>query len=281
MVRLHNYAVELCRPDLTKPGVIPPSPACARALQTTVSALQAAGHTVIPVTPPSPYTGLLIASTLLTADGCSAFHSLLRTGESSDPGAAQLSRWASLPRPVRYLWYLWTRYVRRDPLWADLLRHSCGPLSVPEQWTWVGRREIYRAEWHAWWDRADVRLDFLLTPPNATPAVPHRGMRHAVSSCGYTFLFNVLDYACGIVPVTRVDGQRDALPPGFALARLNGLARGAYGLYDARRMHGLPVGVQVVGRRLQEERVLGYMGRVEDALERYGESGKYQLMEIE
>jgi Asp-tRNA(Asn)/Glu-tRNA(Gln) amidotransferase A subunit family amidase len=42
-------------------------------------------------------------------------------------------------------------------------------------------------------------------------------------------------------------------------------------------MHGLPVGVQVVGRRLEEEKVLAIMKRVEDAL---GEQ-KYRLLDID
>jgi Asp-tRNA(Asn)/Glu-tRNA(Gln) amidotransferase A subunit family amidase len=31
-------------------------------------------------------------------------------------------------------------------------------------------------------------------------------------------------------------------------------------------MHGLPVGVQVIGRRLEEEKVLAIMKRIEDAM---------------
>jgi Asp-tRNA(Asn)/Glu-tRNA(Gln) amidotransferase A subunit family amidase len=42
-------------------------------------------------------------------------------------------------------------------------------------------------------------------------------------------------------------------------------------------MHGLPVGVQVVGRRLEEEKVLAVMKRLEDAL---GDD-KYQLMSLD
>lgn len=42
-------------------------------------------------------------------------------------------------------------------------------------------------------------------------------------------------------------------------------------------MHGLPVGVQVVGQRLEEEKVLAIMKRIEDAL---GED-RYQLLEID
>jgi Asp-tRNA(Asn)/Glu-tRNA(Gln) amidotransferase A subunit family amidase len=61
---------------------------------------------------------------------------------------------------------------------------------------------------------------------------------------------------------------------------MNVIAKGAYRLYDADKMHGLPVGVQVVGQRLQEERVLAAMQRVESALEK-GVAGKYQQLEID
>ena len=44
-------------------------------------------------------------------------------------------------------------------------------------------------------------------------------------------------------------------------------------------MHGLPVAVQVVGQRLQEEKVLAFMTRIEDALDKHG--GRYALMEID
>jgi len=44
-------------------------------------------------------------------------------------------------------------------------------------------------------------------------------------------------------------------------------------------MEGLPVGVQVVGRRLEEEKVLAVMERVEDALDKHG--GRYSLLDID
>jgi len=49
--------------------------------------------------------------------------------------------------------------------------------------------------------------------------------------------------------------------------------------YNATDMHGLPVAVQVVGQRLQEEKVLTIMTRIEEALNKHG--GKYELMAIE
>ncbi|KAI9815593.1 MAG: hypothetical protein M1832_005454 [Thelocarpon impressellum] len=258
-------------------GVVPPSPACARALAAAADALSSAGHDVFDVSPPLPYEGLLLASRLLNADGCATFRSFFRAGETNDPGASALHLFSLLPAPLKYLWYLWTKYVRRDPLWAELLREFRA-LSAAEQWRLVARREAYRARWHAWWTGAE--LDFLLTVPNATPALPHDAMKSAVSSCGYTFLFNLLDYTAGVLPVLRVDRALDALPASFRLSALNGVARGAYEHYDATAMHGLPVGVQLVGQRLTEERVLAGMRRVEDGLEEFA-GGKYGASQIE
>lgn len=57
----------------------------------------------------------------------------------------------------------------------------------------------------------------------------------------------------------------------FSYRSLNGVARGAYKYYDAAKMNGLPVGVQVVGQRLQEEKVLAVMERIEDCLRKRGQ----------
>jgi len=174
-------------------GVVDPSPACARALQLVAKALRAQGHEVFDVVPPSPYDGLVIASQLLNADGCRTFRSFFRTGEHTDAGAAQLSFYMRLPRAIKYLYYLWVKYVRRDPIWAGLLR-GWYPKTAFENWQLVSKREAYKAEWHEWWTKPDggKDMDFMITAPNATPAVPHNAMKNAVSSCGYTFLFNLV-----------------------------------------------------------------------------------------
>lgn len=79
--------------------------------------------------------------------------------------------------------------------------------------------------------------------------------------------------------MTHVDRTLDRLPATFRLHNLNGVAKGAYKYYDVDQMHGLPVAVQVVGQRLQEERVLAFMQRVEAALEKHGR--KYEQLEIQ
>lgn len=173
-------------------GVVDPSPACRRALEATEAALRAAGHTVVEVAPPDPYHALRLASILLCHDGLGTVMSPFRPGEFNDPGTAQMVRFMRLPGPLKFFYRLWVRYVRRDPIWAgllDLWSHK----SAFEVWSLNAQREAYRARWFQWWDEVDV--DCLIAPPNATPAVPHGGMHDAFSSCGYTFLFNLVSSA--------------------------------------------------------------------------------------
>ncbi|KAL2841701.1 amidase signature domain-containing protein [Aspergillus pseudoustus] len=278
---------------MTTDGVVPPTPAIQRAVATTAAALSAAGHQVVEITPPptaDPFKGLHLASQLLNSDGCETFNSHFYSFEPSDPGAAQLSLIANLPRPLRYLYYLFVRYIRRDPQWAALIR-GFGPKSAAQQWKLVAKREAFRSTWHTWWDAEPQQYDFILCPVNATPALPHRAMKDAVSSCGYTFLWNLLDYSAGVLPVSHVNPKKDALEAPYKtvlkqLGASSALARGAWKHYDATKMAGLPTAVQVVGRRWQEEKVLGYMAAVESALEEYhdpitGEGGKYRLIELD
>lgn len=84
-----------------------------------------------------------------------------------------------------------------------------------------------------------------------------------------TVLFNVVDSTVGVLPVTRVDRHLDALRADY-LEDSKGsklLEKRVYigkpgkedPTYDAEKMHGLPVGVQVVGKAWEEEKVLEMM----------------------
>lgn len=230
--------------------------------------------------PPSPYDGLKIGSQLLLADGGKTANKPIRTGESNDPGMRQAMLMLSLPRWTKriYAWYL--RYIRKDEIFAGLVE-NWHEKSVEEYWKLIAEREDYRAHWFAMWQ--DEQLDFVLTVPNPLPALPHGGAKQSWKACGYTFLFNLvrlffllkariltyvhelqLDYSAGVLPITRVDRSQDALSP-FFKAR-NAIEAGMYKMYDAHSMHGLPIGVQVVGQRLEEEKVLEGMKIIESLL---------------
>ena len=64
------------------------------------------------------------------------------------------------------------------------------------------------------------------------------------------------------------------LPRSFKPA--NAIESGQYTMYNADDMHGLPLGVQVVGRRLEEEKVLEGMKIIEGLLKKEGRG--YELI---
>ena len=84
--------------------------------------------------------------------------------------------------------------------------------------------------------------------------------------------------------MTKVDKDLDALPENFESSpeyqSMNSVAKGAYSVYDAQKMHGLPLGVQIVGRRLEEEKVLEGMKVAEAALKEAGLSSNVGLVEL-
>ncbi|KAK0203926.1 amidase signature enzyme [Desarmillaria ectypa] len=253
-------------------GVVLPSPACKRALYSVVETLQNHGHEVFTVPAPSPYEGLKIAFQLLLADGGKTVMQPFQLGEANDPGVRQARIMFSLPHWMRrlYVWYL--RYLRGDKIYAGLVER-CYEKSITEYWLLVAQREAYRRRWFDMWNKHD--LDFLLTVPNALPAVPHGGMKEGFKSCGYTFLFNLLDYTAGVLPVTHVNEKLDALEE---FEPRNAVEAGAYKDYDSAKMDGLPVGVQVVGRKLEEEKVMEGMKLIEKLLKEGGKA--YELLNV-
>ena len=102
---------------------------------------------------------------------------------------AQSSLWLSLPRIVQRLYSFFVRHVLRDPLYATVLS-AVHTKTVQEHFKLVAKREDYRKKWFETWEKS--KLDFVLTAPNALPAVPHGGMKKGWKVCGYTFLFNIV-----------------------------------------------------------------------------------------
>lgn len=251
-------------------GVVTPSPACSRALTDVVSVLKQYGYDIVTLNPPSPYEGFKIASQLL-ADELRQTDNILLTGESNDPGMVQANGMYSTPAFVKrmYAWYL--RYLRGDETYAGLIE-GWGPKSAQEYFRLVAQREEYRARWFTMWQ--EMGVDFVLTCPNAMPAIPHGAMKDAFTNCLYAFLFNMLDYSAGVLPVTHVDRELDALDKLFKAT--NTIERGAYKHYDPEKMHGLPIGVQIVGRRLEEEKVMEGMKIVQGLLRKEGKG--YELL---
>lgn len=242
-------------------GIVTPSPACARALELTVEALKSKGHEIVTFDAPDTLKCLRVASQLLVSDGGEIALRKQRCGEVNDWGVNRFMMSMRLPRCLMrlYAWYLET--IKGDRVWAALVR-DWHVKTIAERWDLVAEREGYKAEFFEAWKKSGI--DFLLSVPNATPAIPHHGLYESVSSCGYTFMFNLVDYCAGVIPVTHVDKSLDQVSPDFKPS--NRVEAGAYVNYDAVKMHGLPVGVQIITERLTEEKALLAMELVENSL---------------
>lgn len=79
----------------------------------------------------------------------------------------------------------------------------------------------------------------------------------------------MVDSTVGVIPVTKVDKTSDSIPPDFLKGSqgstiLEGRTySGKDPAYDSNKMHGLPVGVQIVGKPWEEEKVLAMMAVLE------------------
>ncbi|KAF7430255.1 hypothetical protein PC9H_005957 [Pleurotus ostreatus] len=256
-------------------GIIPASPACRRALATAASALKEQGHEVVNFSPPSIIDGLKIANQLVFADGGAQVKSALQPTEFAGPALSSVFTLISLPLFLKKAIAYFLKPF--DPIYAGFLE-ILHPKSIVEERQLVTARDEYRAQWHEQWQLDN--LDFVLTPPHALPAFKHRQCEKVtLMSAGITLIFNLLDYSAGVMPVTKVDKLTDSYPIDFFSSQeyrnFNMIARGAHSVYNAEEMHGLPVGIQVVGRRFEEEKVLEGMRVIQHALRSHGARGQH------
>jgi len=103
------------------------------------------------------------------------------------------------------------------------------------------------------------------------PVIAHGDCANFSPLVAATSLYNVVDSPVGIIPVTRVDPTKDKVTEEWS----TGPGLGSYiyekalynakkPIYDPEGMNGIPVGVQVVGRKWEDEKVIGKfpLGRI-------------------
>lgn len=93
-------------------------------------------------------------------------------------------------------------------------------------------------------------------------AVPHKSCRWT----GYTKLFNLLDYTALTFPAGKA--SKDLDNPFFSREYVPRNSQDAWNwaLYDPSLMEGHHVGLQIVGRRFEEEKVLGAAQQIQQLL---------------
>ncbi|KAJ0414038.1 amidase signature domain-containing protein [Aspergillus carlsbadensis] len=199
-------------------GVVKPTPPVARALEETVRRLKAAGHEIVPWKSKGHMDMLGILQQLFLADGGRSVRALLEpTGEPL--------------RPEMQMW------------------ENAKELSVYDLWQVHRARNALAKAYLDRWNEAGI--DVLLCP-----VTPYSGVENTkFAYSGYTCVFNLLDYPavsfpCGVLSDKDVDtAYVDHHPFGDLDAQIQKD-------YSADAIHGMPVNLQLVGRKLEEESLL-------------------------
>ncbi|NWZ05097.1 FAAH1 hydrolase, partial [Agelaius phoeniceus] len=240
-------------------GYFPLPPCMRRAVKETRSALQAAGHQLVPFSPPRiPYVMNELFMKTFFADGGRAFVDVF-TGNIVDPGLKPQVNSCKMPRLVKKLLALLLKPLQfllllqlKDVAIISTRR------SVQEMWDHHHQIQVYRSQVISQWQ--ELQLDVVLCPvlgPAFTTGYP-RKLLGAISS---TMLYNVLNFPAGVVPVstvTEADEEELKLYKGCCDdpwdRTLKQAVSGAV---------GMPVAVQCVALPWQEELCLRFMKEVE------------------
>ncbi|KIW17130.1 hypothetical protein PV08_04321 [Exophiala spinifera] len=209
--------------------VVEPHPPVKRAVQEAAALLRNAGHEIVPWDTSEHMSFIEIQDQFYRADG----------GEDIRREIAAAGE-PMLPH-------------------VEGLVASSKPISVYDYWQLNKAKVQAQQAYNRKWNKAGV--DVLLSPVAAHTALPHRCFRYT----GYTKVWNFLDYTALSFPLTRVSEDLDSndingtsTPTQGSSSELSNLFN-TYNrqLYDLAAMNGLSVGVQIIGRRFEEEKVLG------------------------
>lgn len=177
------------------------------------------------------------------------------------------------------------------PLTEWLLKHhpGAGKLNMAEYAYWLEEREAYRAEYAKVWndsatsvneetgERAGM-VDAILCPVGPSVAPKHNDSRY----WGYTSQWNLLDYPAVAFPVDKVDKEVDVVVDRVCQPKTRndewnwGLCECFYAamrelltcgsLDNPEAFDGLPISLQLVGRRFEDEKVLAVLEYIQGAI---------------
>lgn len=232
-------------------GVLPASSAIRRGVERASDLLTAQGVTVIPFTPPGVPAMLADYLGLLSSDGGETLRAALGS-DPPDPTLAPLLTLAKIPDRGRVALARAASLVGQGRLSA--LLDAMGEKSVAQLWKLTDSLRAWRFAVTDAMDRA--RLDALVCPAYATPALPHGMSKNFTLASSTAITWNAAQFPAGVVPVSRVRGEETKRVTGRDTVERHAAK------VDAQSA-GLPVCAQVVGRPWQEPTVLALMAAIE------------------
>ncbi|KAF8733457.1 hypothetical protein AX14_003820 [Amanita brunnescens Koide BX004] len=254
----------------TSDGFVKASPACQRAVLEAVDALRRQGHECIEVEIPAANRAFEIFVGLSSSDGYKTMLSHLGP-DPKEKALFLVSLGPNLPSFLRsFMAWLLEKFAG-DKIFAEVLRNACVKPMEKYMKLCEERNKYNKMFYDEVYEKHE--LNCLIAPVQAMPQVPHGACENFIGIAAATVLFNVAESAVGAIPVTRVDPDKDKITeewingPGHGSNLLeNGLFIWKNSLYDPEAMKGMPVGIQIAGRKWEEEKVLAMMRVVDEAL---------------
>ncbi|MCJ1430787.1 hypothetical protein MMC27_000137 [Xylographa pallens] len=137
-------------------------------------------------------------------------------------------------------------------------------LSMQEFFYWQEEREAYRQEYAKTWNQTATGhnpetgelegvVDVILCPVGPGVAPLHNTAKY----WGYTSQWNLLDYPALVFPVSKVEAEVDIMEKGYK--PMTDIDKENWKLYDPETFSGLPISLQLIGRRFEDEKIVAIL----------------------
>ncbi|WKT46615.1 hypothetical protein QSH57_011489 [Fusarium oxysporum f. sp. vasinfectum] len=218
-------------------GVVKPHPSIVRVIAQAAAALAADGHELVMWKPDLHTECIEVMDAYFTVDGGEDIRRDVEAG--GEPFIPSVERLVNKGKPISVFDY-WQLNKRKREL-----------------------QQAYLEKWNNTLSKKGKAVDAIIMPALPHAAVPH----NTVKWVGYTKVWNLLDYTALVIPGGKVEAKDlDAL---WDHEPRNELDEWNTRLWEDNMQemvkHHLPVDIQIVGRVLEEEKVLA-VGKVLDDL---------------
>ncbi|KAH7075399.1 acetamidase [Paraphoma chrysanthemicola] len=205
-------------------GNVLPHPPVLRGVDLVVESLKKSGHKVVPWAPYKHDFAVDLINKIYVADGCAdVYKDINASGEPAIPNI------------------------------KNLLNPDLPKASMNEAWDANLQKWNFQMDYLTKWREFEAEhgeLDCIVAPISPTAAIRHNQFKYY----GYASAINLLDFTSVVVPVTfadkSVDGKNESFKP------VSNMDKTVQEEYDPEAYHGAPVAVQVIGRKLSEEKTL-------------------------
>lgn len=209
-------------------GMVTPTPPVQRALKETVGKLKQAGHEIVDWEPREHAEAYDLLGKFFVADGGESVRAIL------DPVAEPF-------RPEMEA-YATAKQLGTHGLWQLQLQRTSLQKRYLDQWNEAG-------------------IDAILCPTTPFSSVVNGNFKHVA----YTGVYNILDYSAISFP-TGIKADKELDKKSSSFTALSEDDEQVNQEYDADAVHDMPVSLQLVARRLEEEKVIDMTKTILEAL---------------